>query len=278
MNNAVRTPAFACFLVVLSMAACGQKGSPAPPLGRDGSPNTQEDVWLLVEGKGPEGRINASVDDIVLEIAGNRVRGGAACNSYDGQAQIDGTRFRISDVAVTEVGCKKQLHRIDEAYFAALTAVDTIEREGRELTLRGSQTLLFYELVPPPPDAPLVGTSWQIDSLLYGQGPDGWVSSATPASLRLGDDGTMSGSTGCRPFTARWKEEGNEILVEEFLPSGNCEEPHDRDQDQHLTSILGERFRFEIQGMRFEVLDEDGQVGAYYYAPCRLEPELRCRL
>lgn len=272
------TSAVALSLVsFVATVSCGQR-SADPPLGGDNSLSGYDGVWLLVEGRGPQGPIDVSGEEVTLEITGREVRGGMACNSYFATAEIDGERFRPGNVASTAIGCKSRLHEIDNAYLAALRAVETAERRADELVLRGSQADLSYQFVPPPPDAELVGTSWRIHSLLFGRGPASSVSNAAPASLIFKDDGTMSGSTSCRDFTARWEQNGDEISVQNFSQSGTCIQRRNRDQDQHLIEVLDEGFLFEIDGMKLEVLDTDGELGAFYSAPCRLKPAIRCRL
>jgi heat shock protein HslJ len=242
-----------------------------------GGSSSYDGVWLLINGRGPQGPIDTSEDEITLEIRGREVSGGMTCNSYSGAAEIDGDLFRVR-VGSTQIGCSNRFHKIDDSYLAALGVVDKAERQENELALSGSRADLKYQFVPPPPDAELVGTPWRINSLLYGPDPSSLASSAARASLIFKDDGTMSGSTSCRNFTAQWERNDGEILVQKFSPSGPCERNRKRDQDRHLIEVLSDGFAFKIDGMRLEILANDGELGAFYSAPCRFKPAVRCSM
>lgn len=241
-------------VVVLALGACGQPGS--EPAGSGGEPSTSYDgTWQLVEGRGPDGDIPL-IDGyrITLDIDGEVLGGIAACNNYYGTgAVIDGASFRLKGASINEMGCRPDVHESESAYMTALMAARDIERNGDALTLTGSATELRFELTPPVPTADLVGTRWELESLIYGSGDDGAASSAQPAYLLLHDDGTLEGTTGCRALSGKWRETGDVILFTTFGAEGNCPEEL-REQDGHVVGALGDGFRPEIEGDRLTIV------------------------
>jgi heat shock protein HslJ len=141
----------------------------------------------------------------------------------------------------------------ESAYMDALQAVGEISRSGDVLTLTGDDAELRFELRPPVPTAQLVGTRWELESLIEGTGEDGLATSAEPAYLLLHEDGTIEGTTGCRKLYGEWREEGDTILFGTFGAEGKCP-ARLRSQDGHVVGALGDGFRPEIDGDRLTII------------------------
>lgn len=85
-----------------------------------------------------------------------------------------------------------------------------------------------------------------------------------PATLRLGEDGSFTASTGCRTLSGTWEAYGDEVRLPSMRAEGDC--PADLwDQDGLVTGALGDGFRAEVDGDRLTVTDE-GAVGLVYRA------------
>jgi heat shock protein HslJ len=193
------------------------------------------------------------------------VAGTAACNSYGGNAQIEGDSFRVADgLSMTEMGCAPNVMDSEAAYLDALTRVNTIARDGETLTLAGPETELRFEFLPPPPTAHLTDTRWRLESLIEGTGPEGIVTSAAPAQLVLRNNGALSGSTGCRDFDGEWIERSDEILFTQLAASGSCRADL-QEQDGHVLGVLGDGFTAHIEGQTLTILSR-GDLGLQYRA------------
>lgn len=255
-------------VLVLAACACGSP-SPADPGGSPGDESPPDEylgTWHLTSGRGPDGMVPLVEDySITLEITGERVRGSAACNSYDGTAKITDSTFDAPGFAVTEMGCQANVTASQDAYLAALQKVDSISREGETLTLSGPEVALTFDRVPPPPTASLVDTKWRLEALVNGRGPEGAVSSASPADLELSNDGTLGGSTGCRELSGEWSERGNEILFTTFSTEGHCSADK-ADQDDHVVGVLGDGFTVSIDGPELTIFRSRGDEGLIYRA------------
>lgn len=241
--------------------ACGGGGT-AEPGARS---TTYDGTWELVEGTGPDGEIRI-VDGyrITLDIDGETLGGTSACNSYFAEATIDGSEIRVDGVGGTEMACQRKVMDAEAAYVAALSNVTTISRQGDELTLTGDETRLQFELEEPVPTAELTGTRWELETLLFGTGSDDVATDAAPAYLLLEEDGTVSGTTGCRELYGEWTENGDQITFTTFGARGKC--PADlEEQDGHVVTVLGDGFQVEIEENRLTVVSQ-GDLGLIYLA------------
>ena len=251
--------------LVVALAACGEPAdAPSRPVAPDAGGH--EGVWELVSGRGPEGRVAVVAGHpITLELNGNDASGRAACNLYGGSVTVDGSAFAAQQLGGTEMGCAPAVMESEQRYYAALPAADRIDVAGDEMTLTGPETELVFRRVPPVPTAALTGTRWELETIVEGDGPAAAVSSAAPAFLRLSDDGTFTGSTGCRALSGTWAERNGEIYFDEMSADGTCEESL-RDQDGHVVNVLGDGFAVEIEGDTLTVSKPRAGGGLVYRA------------
>jgi heat shock protein HslJ len=118
----------------------------------------------------------------------------------------------------------------------------------------------MFELQAPVPAEDLVGTRWQLDTLIRGDTAS--TVRGDPATLLLHADGTLEGSTGCRKLTGRYVLHGDQINATDFAADGEC--PGELfDQDNHIVAVLGDGFRALVDGQRL-TLTSDGGIGLGY--------------
>lgn len=244
-------------LPVLALSACGTQtvapgGSDLPGAGS---------MWELLEGSGPEGQFAlVAGSSVTLNISDGEVGGRSACNLYSGTIERTDDTVRISNLGGTDMACEPPVMTLESAYLSALQAVDRIARDGESLLLTGPDVRLRFTEVPPLPKAELVGTTWVLESLIEGD----TVSSTTgdPATLRLDEDGTLTGSTGCRQLSGRYEIRGGEVDATELAADGDC--PDDVwAQDDHVVDVLGDGFRVNIAGDQLTLTSRGGRGLAY---------------
>lgn len=249
-------------LVAFLLIACG--GPPGSGSGdEDGGGGTPVGAWVLTEGSGPSGPI-PMVDDsrITMTIQGDQINGTAACNSYGGKIAINGNRLRIGDLAQTLIGCIAEVAESEAAYMAAIARVTGFERDGDTLTLGGPDVRLTFRLLPPVPQADIVGTMWVLETVVTG---DAASSVQGEATLALAADGTFSGLTGCRSLAGRYLVQGDEILFTELRADGECPASMEP-QDSVIVSVLGDGFTAVVEGDAM-TLTAGGQSLVYRAAP-----------
>ena len=198
---------------------------------------------------------------ITMTIDGTQVGGRAACNTYGGELTIEDDRIIVGAMSMTEMGCDPAIMEAEAAYIEALGDVTHWARAGDTLTLSGEGVELTYEIVPPEADVALVGTTWRLDGLVDGDAVSSTM--GDPATLQLGDDGTLSGTTGCRTFEGRYEVDGDAVTVAELVNDDRaC--PDLVTQDEHVLSVLGEGFTYAIDGRQLSL--RDGRLGLVYLA------------
>jgi heat shock protein HslJ len=197
--------------------------------------------------------------DITLAIDGDTVGGTSACNHYGGEIDRDGGALTFSALVMTEMGCDMPIMASESAYIAALGAVSRVARSSDRLTLSGTDVELVFRLVPPVADAPLAGPVWVLDSIITGDA----VSSVMgdPATLELRDDGTMSGTTGCRTFDGRYTVSDATVSVMELSNDDRACPAELVPQDEHVLDVIARGFGFEIDGERLTLTDGTDGLG-----------------
>ena len=252
----MRPSRIALLVAALLAAGCGElfgavAGPPAGYLGQ----------WVLVDSSVDGAPIEVPDDRrITLTIEEEQLGGTAACNQYGGEHAITGNSFAIGDgLAITEMACEPPAAMEAESrYMAALSAVDTIRREGDQLVLAGPGAELTFDPVAPVDDEAVVGTRWALDTLI-----DGELASSVQGNgfLLLREDGTLDGSTGCRDLYGRWELNGDQLVLPEFGADGDCDAAL-TDQDSHVIGVL-EAGRLEVDGNRLTVTADGGQGLGY---------------
>lgn len=232
---------------------------PLPPAGSGGGPDGE---WRLVGGAHDGGPVPIPADaPITMTIDRDEVGGRAACNTYGGEITLDGDRIGFGAMSMTEMGCDPAIMQAESAYLAALNEVERWNRQGENLTLTGEAVELTYELIPPTPDAPLVGTTWRLDGLVDGDAVSSTM--GDPATLLLRDDGRLTGTTGCRTFEGRYELGDGTVRVTD-LTNDDRACPGLETQDEHVLAVISERFDAVIEGDRLTL--SDGRLGLLYLA------------
>jgi heat shock protein HslJ len=239
-------------MVALTTAACSLFGAPAD---LDGS-------WSLVSGTHDGAAITPIAGTpITLNIDGSEIGGTSACNHYGGTMEQDGSSISIGALSMTEMACEEPIMALEAAYLAALELVTDATRTDDTLTLSGPEVELEYATVPPEADAELVGTTWALESLVSGDAVSSVMGEAT---LVLADDGTLSGSTGCRSFGGDYAVDGTTLAVGDLAVDMRACDETTASQDGTVLAVLESDPTFSIDGSRLSL--RDGETGLDYRA------------
>jgi heat shock protein HslJ len=227
--------------------------------------------WRLVEGSSAGVAIPiVEGSDITMTVEGSRVAGRAACNQYGGDIVVADGRVQFGPLSMTEMACAEPIMASEAAFLGALGAVRGATLDGDRLTLAGDDVRLEFERQQPIPAADLTDTDWVLDSLVTLDA----VSSVSgrPAELRLGSDGSVTGSTGCRAFTGRWEEANGEIAFSDLAMDQVTCAPDLADQDDHVTTVLGDGFKAEVHGDQLVLAASSGQGLRYHTVTPQVPP------
>jgi heat shock protein HslJ len=245
--------------LVLVLTACGA-GRPAPSSAPAAIDPTGS--WQLTAGT-IDGEAFPLVADrpITLTVEGSEVTGSAACNGYGGRFEVGAGGLRISELGMTAMACEDDVMATEAAYTAALGRVDGLRADGDVLVLVGAGVELRFAMLPEPPTAALVDTTWVLDTIFVGDVASPPIGEM--ATLELRSDGTFSGSTGCRGFDGTWVEAGEQVVATNMAMTDNACPPGVQRQDDVVVTVIGDGFVPSIEGDLLTLTDPGG-VGLSY--------------
>jgi heat shock protein HslJ len=130
----------------------------------------------------------------------------AGCNTIGGQYRVEAGRLVVVQLATTAMGCPAALGAQDAWLSALLMARPAVDLSGNALTLdAGSSVLKLLDQAVADPDRPLVGTLWNLESIISG-GAVSSIPDGARATILFKADGTLSLFTGCNQGGATWTQ------------------------------------------------------------------------
>ena len=212
--------------------------------------------WELVEGTADGTPMALPAGGrATLDVEPDTLGGTAFCNGYGGEYRLDDGRLRLANAGATEMACAPELMAVEQQYLTVFFAAGLRATvDGDQLLLQSDAGALRFRQLPPPPVSALVGTEWLLETLVDGETATSTVSEPV---LRLGADGGLHATTGCRILTGTWRAHGSTIVVPELRADGDCPRAL-AEQDEHIGSVLGDGFRAQVDGDRLTVTARDG--------------------
>ena len=225
--------------VALPLTACS--GDPGPDVDVVGS-------WVLVSGRSADGPLDVPPGSrVTVTFDGTSAVGKGPCNDYGSTYDVDGTAFDITGdggISQTLAGCDGPPGELESAYLSALGDVDTVGRDGDELTLDGAGSGLVFRSTPPWPRAEVIGHTWRLASWTDDAGVEhrATVDAGVHPTLRLDVKGRRGGpitaTSGCRTMKGHWAEWGDQPTVTRSGWKGDC--LHFTDQARAVESMTFE--------------------------------------
>ena len=200
-----------------------------------------------------------------MTITGSQISGSAACNGYGGEISMGADGLHLDEPGPDRrwpAWTRRQWPRRQPTWRPWRGSVRSC-RDGDELVARGDGVELRFAGLPPPPTADLVGTTWVLETVLVGDVAASPV--GEPATLELNEDGTFTGSTGCRTFSGDWIEQGDQIQAPSLAMDDTTCPAELSDQDDHVVSVIGDGFIPTIDGDLLTLMDPGG-IGLVYRA------------
>lgn len=254
----------ACLVLAsLLLAGCSvsQASSGGGPPEQDLAGNAIVGEWELVSGTARGAPLSQPAGArATLVLDGVRAGGTSFCNSWSSGYTVEGTALRFGEIGSTEMGCEPEVMTAEIAFLTALAGVARAALDGPDLLLTGDDVELRFRLVPPVPPSTLTGTGWVLETVLAGEVASSTVGRST---LRLDDDGTLTGSTACSRLSGRWQPTGDRVLFPELaVEPVDCPEDA-RGQDAHELAVLAAGATVRIEDDRLTLLADDGQGLVY---------------
>lgn len=167
---------------------------------------------------------------VSVEVEGDQIPGGgpltvgfdgkqistfAGCNHGSGTADLADGRI-TTQLAMTMMACAPPVGDSDAWVSKLFDAKPTWSLSGDALTLRtDAATVTLRDKKVVDPDRPLTGTTWQVTSLVSAQAVTTSVAlEQSKPTLIIGDDGAVTGSTGCNRITGHATVSGSPAVIE----------------------------------------------------------------
>ena len=185
----------------------------------------------------------------------------ADCNQGSGAYTVDGSQITLQPGPMTRAACPPGSQ--DTVFLRDLGRVATYVFNGVDLVLNlqaDSGNMVFS----PRPPVSLTGPAWQVLSVNNGRGAVASVVQGTQLDATFGEDGIVSGSTGCNTYRGLYATTGATIAFGSLVSTHRaCPSDEATAQEQAFLAALSASTRYELRGDRLTFRDDSGaaQVG-----------------
>lgn len=177
-----------------------------------------------------------------------RVTGNDGCNNFNGSYTVSGNQLTLDpNMISTKMACQPDINQQAAAFVTALLATTRYELAGNLLMLYQGDVAGITMI---DQGNSLAKTSWSVTS--YNNGNQAVVSMIpeTAVNMTFGDDGTVSGNSGCNSFTGQYAPSGSNIAVSQLASTMMaCESPEGvMDQEAAFLAALQSAATWQIRG------------------------------
>lgn len=236
--------------------------TPQPPgqLAEPG-PSLTQGVWLWTRTEFADGNVLQSQNPNTYTVAFNddgRLAIRADCNSGSGTYTVDGSALTIQPGPMTLVACPPGSQ--DSDFLRDLLLPSAYEFDGPQLVLTlGSDAgrMVFS----PQSLTGLSGPTWRVTG--YNNGMDAVVSlvPGTQLSMLFGEDGRVSGDTGCNMFSGPYTLSGSKVSFGPLVSTRRaCLADKANRQEQQFLAALAASTTYELNGDRLTFRDSNGST------------------
>lgn len=173
-----------------------------------------ENTWILIN-YGPEAEPITPLPNaqVTATFADGMVQGNASCNSYSAPYTLNGSMITIEQVVRTEMACIGDgIMQQEDAYLQALHEAQSFSIDGDTLTITYDGGILRFESAPPPPEASLEGTLWELHTFVEGDAATSLVD-GTEITAQFAN-GQVSGTAGCNQYSGTYTLENTTIAID----------------------------------------------------------------
>lgn len=178
----------------------------------------------------------------------NRLTGSDGCNSFSTNYTLEGSTLTLDPAMVsTEKACDDAVMSQADTFTQTLLNTNSIELGDGVLVLlqNGVKGLTFVGQ-----SNPLSKTSWNVTG--YNNGKQAVVGpiAGTALTMTFGDDGTISGNSGCNSFSGQYSLSGQSLTISPLATTMRaCIEPEGVDtQETAFLTALQQATMWQLQG------------------------------
>lgn len=218
--------------------------------------------WLLdASASSPTPR---SPNPVTLVFDDDSVSGRGPCNVYRGDLSVDDDagEITISRIAATQRACDAEAERAEEAYFATLRRVRSVDLDdaynARWLVLENDRgARLSFDAITA--HDLLIG-SWEITNVSRGDAIESPVAGTDPV-IAFTADGDVTIEAGCNTIRGTFDLDGDRIDVGPLAQTMKaCDPPEVMDQEAALAQALDSAVRVEVVPGELTILDDEDHI------------------
>jgi putative lipoprotein len=218
--------------------------------------------WTLVT-YGPVDNLTAVLPDTpATAVFGSdgEISGTTGCNSYFGSYTLAGDSFTTGVLGMTEMACMAGgIMEQESAFINALSAAQTISREGDTLVIEYEGGELHFTAAPPAPQASLVGTIWRLTGFERGDAIMS-VLSNTAITAVFGQD-QITGLATCNRYGSSYTLDGSTITMNGVEQTEqDCQGNGIMEQEAMYTNALATAVSYTLDGEQLVIQYADGAL------------------
>jgi len=272
-----RHPGFGALLVAaaLVLAACGSSdaGGDGPTTTKASGPSDGSTTTAPSSGDDElDGRQFTATDvtgydlvagtEIVTTFEDGRLSVNAGCNTLSSAYTFDdGTLAWTGEPMATQMACPDDLMAQDSWLTGFFVAGADATLDGQTLTLTYEDFTMTLEQVA---DAPLVGTSWTLDSTIANDAVSSIPTGTKAPTLAISDDGSAQVFTGCNTGSTTVEIAADTLTVAPMALTRMACEDDAMALENQVTTVLDGEVGFTIEGDALTI--RNGDSGLVYRA------------
>lgn len=177
-----------------------------------------------------------------LRLDAGQATGSTGCNSYFGGYVLSGTAITFEPLGATEMACPEPRMTIESAWLTALGLTTTWTMDGTRLLLLDAAGNALAALEPATA-ATIIG-EWRLAEIVLG---DAVAAIASEATVVFGEDGSLTGSTGCNTLMGDFAVDGSSIKVGPVATTKMaCKDPVAAQAETALLTALEQATQWQI--------------------------------
>ena len=221
--------------------------------------------WVLrsAEVDGAEVPASTQTEATLTFGADGAATGSTGCNRFNATWGQDGDALSIQLSAVTQAACRSPELALQEQSVLALLP-RTASAEGREAELRlldaDGATLLAYTAGL----AGLADTSWAATGINNQTGGVESTALTSTVTAIFAAAGGLSGSTGCRDYTAAWQTDADSISITDVALLGEECAGEEATLEASYVAALESSTILQLEGSSLNLRDSGGATQVNY--------------
>jgi heat shock protein HslJ len=229
--------------------------APTPEPTADLAPQLADKLWTLVAFGDAANPAVVEEGTVVTAYFGSdgTLSGSGGCNNYSTTYELAGDQLSVaSPIASNMMFCETGMNQ-ESAYLAALQSAGRIAftAEGRLEIFYDVGSSTEHKMVFVPGETPLVDTVWTLETMGDPNNPT-TVERGTIITAIFGQEGELSGLSGCNNYVASYTLQDNKIKIEQAISTMMACTQGMEQEAAYLEALQGAE-TYQIEGIRLKI-------------------------